>query len=157
MREMRQAETKEFDEKVVQISRVSKKTKGGNKMGFTALVLIGNGNGKVGVGLGKAKDVSSAIQKAISRAKETLIEVPITGATIPHEVSMKFKSAKVLMKPAPVGSGIIAGGTVRDVVELVGIKDISAKMLGSNNKNANVYCAIEALRSLRVFTKGEKA
>ena len=80
-----------------------------------------------------------------------------SGATIPHEVSMKFKSAKVLMKPAPVGSGIIAGGTVRDVVELVGIKDISAKMLGSNNKNANVYCAIEALRSLRVFVEGEKA
>ncbi len=157
MAEQYTRQPKEYEERVVQIKRVSKKTKGGNKAGFTALVLLGNRNGKVGVALGKAKDVSSAIQKAIAKAKENLIEVPLVGNTIPHEITTKFKSAKVLMMPAPVGSGIIAGGTVRDVLQLAGIKDISAKMLGSNNKNANVYCTLQALSSLRFSDKGTKA
>ncbi len=140
---------KEYEEKVVQIKRVSKKTKGGNKIGFTALVIIGNRGGKIGIALGKASNVSSAIQKAITKAKETVVELKMSGNTIPHEISFKFKSAKVLLKPAPAGAGIIAGGTVRDVLQLVGIKDISAKMLGSSNKHANAYCTIEALRLLR--------
>lgn len=147
---------KEFEERIVQIKRVSKKTKGGNKIGFTALVVIGDRKGRVGVALGKATNVSVAIQKALSKAKDDIVEINVTGNTIPHDVTKKFKSAKIVFKPAPKGSGIIAGGTVRDVVELVGIKDISAKMLGSNNKNTNAHCAIEALKSLRLAEK-EKA
>lgn len=141
---------KEYEERVIQIKRVSKKTKGGNKMGFAALVIIGNRNGKVGMAIGKAPDVSSAVQKAVSKAKESVFEINLgEGETIPYEVSNKYKSAHVLLKPAPAGSGIIAGGTVRDVVELVGIKNISAKMLGSSNKSVNAHCTIEALNSLK--------
>lgn len=142
-------EPKEFEERIIQIKRVSKKTKGGNKIGFTALIVLGNRNGKVGAGLGKASDVSQSIQKAISKAKENMITVNMKGNTIPHKIEMKYGSSHLLMKPAPLGSGIIAGGTVRDVVELAGVKDITAKMLGSNNKNINVLCALEALKSLR--------
>ena len=142
-------QAKEFDEKVIQIKRVSKKTRGGNKIGFTALVVIGNKKGKVGVGLGKANDVSSAVQKAVSNAKKDLKEIKIKEGTIAHEVSSKSGSAVVLLKPAPVGSGIIAGGAVRNVVELAGIKDISGKMLGSNNEIENVRCTISALAKLR--------
>lgn len=140
---------KEFDEKVIQIKRVSKKTKGGNKIGFTALVVIGDKKGKVGVGLGKASDVSSAVQKAVSSAKRTLATIKIKENTIAHEVRSKSGSAKILLMPAPVGSGIIAGGSVRNVVELAGIKDISAKMLGSNNKIENVRATIDALKKLK--------
>ncbi len=140
---------KEFEEKVIQIKRVSKKTKGGNKIGFTALVVIGDKKGRVGVGLGKAKDVSSAVQKAVSAAKKTALMVKIKDNTIAHEVKAKSGSARVLLMPAPVGSGIIAGGSVRNVVELAGIKDISGKMLGSNNKIENVRAAIDALRKLK--------
>ena len=126
---------KEYEERVIQIKRVSKKTKGGNKIGFTALVVIGNKKGKVGIGLGKSESVASAIRKAIQRAKDSVVEIDLKG--------------NILLRPAPEGSGIIAGGSVRDVVELVGLKDISAKMLGSNNKNNNVKCAIQALEMLR--------
>jgi len=141
---------KEFEERIIQIKRVSKKTKGGNKIGFTALVVIGDRKGRVGTALGKATNVSSAIQKGLSKAKENVVTIDIPGNTIPHEITKKFKSSKILLKPAPKGSGMIAGGTVRDVIELVGIKDISAKMLGSKNKQANVMCTIKALTSLRI-------
>jgi small subunit ribosomal protein S5 len=140
---------KEFDEKVIQIKRVSKKTRGGNKIGFTALLVVGNKKGKVGVGLGKATDVSSAVQKAVQVARRNLVDIKIKGNTIAHEVSCKSGSAEVLLKPAPKGSGIIAGGSVRTVAELAGIKDISGKMLGSNNKIENVRCAIKALGKLK--------
>ncbi len=141
--------SKEFQEKVIEIKRVSKKTKGGNSIGFTALVVTGNKAGKVGSGLGKALDVAEAVRKATEKAKDNLIDVVIANDTIPHEVTAKYKSAVVLMKPAPKGSGIIAGGAVRNVVELAGIKDISSKMLGSSNKVANVRCALEALSKLK--------
>ena len=140
---------KEYEERIIQIKRVSKKTKGGNKIGFTALVVLGNREGKVGFALGKAPDVSSAIQKAITKAKAGIVEIDVSGNTVPHEIEAKYKSSKVLLMPAPKGSGIIAGGTVRDVIELVGIKDISAKMLGSSNKQTNVACTIKALSNLR--------
>jgi small subunit ribosomal protein S5 len=140
---------KEYDEKVIQIKRVSKKTKGGNKIGFSALVVIGNKQGKVGTGLGKAGDVSSAVQKAVQAAKRSLVEIKVKGDTIAHEVEDKYDSARVFLKPAPKGSGIIAGGSVRSVVELAGIKDISAKVLGSNNKVANIRCTIQALKKLK--------
>lgn len=140
---------KEFEERVIQIKRVSKKTRGGNSISFTALVVVGNKQGKVGVGLAKAKDVSAAVQKSISQAKNAVVEVNLQELTIAHEVSAKVGAARVLLKPAIEGSGIVAGGTVRDVVELAGIKNISAKMLGSSNKLGNVRCTIAALQKLK--------
>ncbi|MBI4091733.1 MAG: 30S ribosomal protein S5 [Candidatus Levybacteria bacterium] len=138
-----------LEEKVVQVNRVSKKTKGGNKMRFTALVIVGNRNGRVGVGLGKSSDVSSAIIKAASFARKRMIDVPITDGTIPQSIRIKKGAAQVLLKPAPQGTGIIAGGAVRAVVEAAGIKNISSKILGSDNKANNVYAVFEALKVLR--------
>lgn len=137
-----------FEEKIVQVNRVSKKTKGGNKIGFSVLVVVGNKNGKVGVGLGKAPDVSSAIKKGVSVAKKHLISVPIVRGTIPMEVRVKLGAAKVLLKPAPLGSGVIAGGAVRSVVEAAGIHNISSKVLGTDNQASNVYATMEALNQL---------
>lgn len=142
-------EPKEFEEKVVQVNRVSKKTKGGNKMSFSALVVIGDKKGRVGVGLGKSKDVASAIRKAIIYAKKHLITVPLIKGTIPHDVFIKHGAAKILLKPAPEGSGVIAGGAVRSVVEAAGIQNISSKVLGTKNKASNVYATLVALESLR--------
>lgn len=137
-----------FEEKVVQINRVSKKTKGGNKMKFTALVIVGNRAGRVGVGLGKSDDVSSAIVKGAGLARKRLIDVLIVNDTIPRPISFKKGASQILLKPAPSGAGIIAGGAVRVVVETAGIKNISAKILGSNNKASNVYATFEALQRL---------
>ena len=142
-------EPKEFEEKVVQINRVSKKTKGGNKIGFSVLVVVGDRKGRVGVGLGKAPDVSSAIHKAVSYAKKHLLTVPMRGTTIPHEVFIKRGAAQVLIKPAPPGTGVIAGGAVRAVVEAAGIRDVVSKILGSKNQASNVYATLEALKHLR--------
>ncbi len=135
----------EFDEKVIQISRVSKKTKGGSKVGFSVLMVVGDRKGKVGVGLGKAKDVVSAIQKGIKKAKKHMIVVPIDGTTIPFRIVMKKGAGQVLLKPAPKGSGVIAGGPVRAVVEAAGIRDISSKILGTQNQASNVYTTFAAL------------
>jgi len=140
---------KEFEEKVVQVNRVSKKTKGGNKIGFSVLVVIGDKKGQVGVGLGKAIDVSSAISKGVLYAKKHLIKVPLNGTTIPHDIRVKRGAAEVLLKPAPPGSGVIAGGAVRAVVEAAGIRDISSKVLGTKNQASNVYAALEALSKLK--------
>lgn len=139
---------REYQETVIEIKRVSKKTKGGNQMRFSALVVVGDRKGKVGSGLAKAPDVVSAIRKAITFAKKRLVEIPIRGTTIPYEVRMKYGAAKILLKPAPQGSGIIAGGPLRAVIEAAGIRDVVAKMLGSNNKTTNVYATIEAFREL---------
>lgn len=117
-------------------------------MRFSALVVVGDRKGKVGSGLAKAPDVVSAIRKAITFAKKRLVEIPIRGTTIPYEVRMKYGAAKILLKPAPQGSGIIAGGPLRAVIEAAGIRDVVAKMLGSNNKTTNVYATIEAFREL---------
>lgn len=140
-------EPKEFDEKVIRISRVSKKTKGGNQISFTALVVIGDKKGKVGVALGKAKDVLSAIKKGVRKAKKRLITVPLVdGRTLAHEVNLKLGAARLMMKPAPVGTGVIAGGSVRSVLELAGVRDVVAKTLGTNNKLSNVTATFEALK-----------
>ena len=141
-------EIKEFDETVVSINRISKKTKGGNKIRFSALVVVGDKKGKVGVGLSKAGDVRSAINKAISAAKRRMVEVPLKGTTIPCSVREKFSAAKVYLKPAPPGSGIIAGGAVRVVLEAAGIRDASAKILGTENKISNVYATLKALETI---------
>jgi small subunit ribosomal protein S5 len=140
----------EFEEKVLEIRRVSKKTKGGNQIGFTALVVIGNRDGLIGTGYGKAKSVVDAIGKAVSRAKDSVVEVKLDGNTIPQDVSAKYGAAKVMLKPAPEGTGIIAGGSIRTVVALAGIKDVSSKMLGTSNKIGNVRCTIKALQKLKV-------
>ncbi len=145
-----------FEEKIVQINRISKKTKGGNKIRFSALVVVGNKQGKVGVGLGKSNDVSSAIIKAVNFAKNRLIEVPIVNETIPHKIQVKDGASVILLKPAPQGTGIIAGGAVRSVVEAAGIRNISSKILGSSNKAGNVYATFEALKRLHVQNGEEK-
>lgn len=139
----------EFEEKVVQTNRVSKKTKGGNRIGFSTLVVVGDKKGKVGVGLGKARDVATAIRKAISYAKKHQISVPIVAGTIPHDIFVKRGAAKVLLRPAPEGSGVIAGGAVRAVVEAAGIRNISGKVLGTKNQASNVYASLEALKKLK--------
>jgi len=139
----------EFSEKVVQVNRVSKKTTGGNKIGFSILVVVGDKKGKVGVGLGKAADVASAIRKASSYAKKHMVKIPLVRTTIPHEIRIKLGAAKILLKPAPPGTGIRAGGSVRAVVEAAGIKDIVSKILGTDNKASNVYATIEALKNLK--------
>lgn len=148
----------EFDEKMIQISRVSKKTKGGNKMGFSVLMVVGDRKGKVGVGLGKAKDVQSAVRKGVKRAKKHMIQVPLDGATIPFSIKAKKGAAIVILKPAPRGSGVIAGGPIRAVVEAAGVRDISSKILGTENQASNVYATFEALRQIQqiVTLKGIK-
>ncbi len=148
-RPIRSQEESEFDEKVVQVNRVSKKTKGGNQISFSALTVVGDRQGKVGVGLGHSKDVASAINKGMNYAKKHLITVPMRGTTIPHRLKVKFGAAEVLIKPAPPGSGLIVGGPVRAVVQAAGIKDMSSKILGSSNKASNVYATFKALRKLR--------
>lgn len=145
----RSSEPKEFDEKVIKITRVSKKTKGGNKIGFTALVVIGDRKGRVGVALGKANDVLSAIKKGIRKAKKRLITVPIIKGTIPHEIIIKEGAAQLIFKPAPEGTGIIAGGSVRSVLELAGINNIVAKSLGTSNKLSNVTATFKALNEIK--------
>ncbi len=137
-----------LEEKVVQVNRVSKKTKGGNKMRFTALVIVGNRHGKIGVGLGKSDDVSRAITKGVTFAKKKMIDVPIVNDTIPHAISVKKGAARIMLKPAPRGTGLIAGGAVRSVVEVAGIRNISSKILGSDNKASNVYATFLALEKL---------
>ena len=141
-------EAKEFEEKVVQVNRVSKKTKGGNRIGFSVIVVVGDKKGRVGVGLGKARDVASSIRKGIALAKKRLINVPIVNGTIPHDIYIKRGAAKVLLKPAPEGSGVIAGGAVRVVVEAAGIRNISSKVLGTKNPASNIYATLEALGGL---------
>ncbi len=144
---------KEFDEKVVQIRRVSKKTKGGNTIRFSALLVIGDKKGKVGIGISKAGDVRTAIQKAVVNAKRNMIEVSMKGTTVAFEVHEKFSAAKILLKPAPKGTGIIAGGTMRVVLEAAGIRDAVGKILGTKNKISNVYATFEALKTLNKMTE----
>ena len=139
----------EFTDKVVEIKRVSKKTKGGNQVSFTALVVSGDKKSRVGVGHSRAKSVADAIQKAITRSHKSMIEVPIVNGTIPASVTIKFKGALVLLRPGKQGSGLIAGGSVRSVVELAGIRDIVSKIVGSKTKSVNVWATLKALDSLK--------
>jgi small subunit ribosomal protein S5 len=150
-------EPKEFDEKVIRISRVSKKTKGGNQISFTALVVIGDRKGRVGVALGKGRDVLSSIKKGVRKAKKRLINVPLVdGRTIPHELDLKLGAARLILKPAPKGTGVIAGGSVRSVVELAGIRDIVTKTLGTENKLSNVAATFKALQIMKTTVATKK-
>ncbi len=142
------AET-ELKEKLVQLNRVAKVTKGGRTFSFAAIVVVGDGNGTVGHGLGKARDVSEAISKAVDDAKKNLIKVPIYKGTIPHAVNAKYKAGKVLIKPASDGTGVIAGGAMRAVLEIAGVHNVLAKSQGSPNPHNVVKATVQALSMLR--------
>lgn len=139
----------EFEAITVETRRVTKVTKGAKRFRFSAIVVVGNRSGRVGVGLGRGKDPKESIDKASKYAKAHLIDVVLNGTTIPHQVIADFGAAKVLLKPASKGTGIIAGSSVRSVLDLAGIKDIRGKIIGSNNKINNVYCTMKALLQLR--------
>lgn len=141
-------EKKEFMEQVIDIDRVSRVVKGGRRFRFRALVVIGDGKKRVGVGVSKGSDVQAAIAKAVEVAKKDMVEISIYKTTIPHEIQTKFSGAKILLKPASAGTGIIAGGTIRAVLDVTGIKDILSKSIGSSNKVNVAYATIEALKGL---------
>jgi len=141
-------EVPEFEENVIEIKRISKKTKGGNSIRFSALVVVGNRKGKVGIALSKAPDVRNAIRKSISTAKRTMVVIPLSGTTIPFSIEYKYSAARVILKPAPPGSGIIAGGPMRAVLEAAGVRDVVGKILGTKNKAANVYATLGALEKI---------
>ena len=141
----------EWEEEVIQIDRVTRVVKGGRRLRFRATVVIGNKKGKVGMGIGKSVEVQGAIKKAVAKAKKSLIEVPIVGETIPHRVDIKFKSAKMMIMPGCPGTGIIAGGPLRKILELAGVKNVLSKVIGCKNRLSNSQAAIKALGNLKTF------
>lgn len=145
------AEKPEFDQQIIDLARVTRVTKGGKQLSFRATVLIGDRHGRVGYGVDKGKDVQMAVDKAVNQARKTLFHVPIVRDTIPHAVKAKYGAARVLIQPAPRGSGIIAGGAIRIVLELAGVPNASAKMLGrAGNKMNNIKATFDALHSFKV-------
>lgn len=142
-------EEKKYEEKVLLIKRVSKKTTGGNYVTFSALVVVGDRKGKVGVGVGRGQEVPPAIQKAIKQAKKHLINVPIFKNSLPHQIRIKFKAALIILKPAPEGTGLKVGSVARVILDLAGITNASGKIIRSRNQTVNTYAVMEALKRLR--------
>jgi small subunit ribosomal protein S5 len=147
------AEQSDYEEKSLEIARVTRVTAGGKRMRFRALGIVGNRKGRVGFGIAKGVDVAAATSKAFTKARKSLITVPLVNETIPHEIRAKYCSASILLKPAPKGTGVKAGGAVRQVLEIAGVPNITAKILGSSNKVNNVKATIDALRELRMPPK----
>ncbi len=142
-------ERKEFDKKSLPIRRVAKVTKGGKRLRFSTVVVVGDHNGKVGVGLGRGVDVRSAVEKGERVATKAMKRIELIGDTIPHEINYKYGAAQVLLRPARTGTGVIAGSSVRTVLELAGVDSVYGKILGTQEPNANAYCTFEALKALR--------
>ncbi len=147
----------EFEQRILEIARVTRVMAGGKRMNFRACVAIGDRKGSVSVGLGKGADVTMAVNKAVNRAKKTLFKVPVVNETIPHVVRQKLGAASIIFKPAKQGRGVIAGGVARAILELAGIKNVTSKVLGTNNKINNARCTLAALASLRVRDKKQPA
>ena len=145
----RYEQASEFKDRLVAVNRVSKTVKGGRNMRFFALVVVGDENGRVGAGMGKAAEIPEAIRKANEDAKKHLVNVPLNGTTIPHDITGYYSTAKVVLLPAPEGTGVIAGGAARAVLELAGVKDIRTKSFGTNNPINMVKATLEALKQLR--------
>ena len=146
---MMEINREDFEEAIVHIGRVTKVVKGGRRFRFTALIVVGNKNGTVGYGVGKAKEVPDAIKKAVDNAFKNLTTVKIKGSTIAHDIEHKYNASRILLKPASEGTGVIAGGAARPVLELSGIKDVLTKSIGSNNPNTLVRATIEALSRIK--------
>lgn len=154
-RPRRPEEPKEFDQRILELARVTRVTQGGKRMRFRSCVILGDHKGRVGFGVAKGADVQQSVAKSATQAKKRMITVPLVKGTIPHAVSMKFAAAKILIKPAPNGTGIKAGGAVRVVLELAGIPNVVAKILGSKNKINNTKATMMALQKLRKLAKDE--
>lgn len=149
-------QSEKMEERILLIRRVSKKTPGGNYVTFSALVAVGDGKGKVGIGLGRGLEVPPAIQKAITQAKKNLVEVPIFKSSLPHSILLKYKAAKILLKPAPEGTGLKVGGVARVILDLAGVYNASGKVIGSRNQVVNTYAVIEAIKRLKHKTEPKK-
>lgn len=154
--ESRQREQSEWEEKIIQVRRVTKVVKGGKKLSFRAVVAVGNGKGQVGIGVGKAAEVISAIQKAVVDARKQLVKVPLVGSTVPHQIVGKQGSSRILLKPAAKGTGVIAGGAARAILELAGIGDVLTKSLGSRAPLNVARATINGLQSLRTFEEAAR-
>lgn len=152
----RESKEKEFDQSIIDIARVTRVMAGGKRMRFRACVAIGDKRGRVGVAVAKGADVTMAINKAVTKAKKNVITVPIINETIPYRVVKKFGAAVIMLKPAPKGTGVKAGGSVRSILELAGISNVVGKILGSKNKLNNVIAAIQALQDLKIITTQKK-
>ena len=142
-----------LEQRIIDIARVTRVMAGGKRMRFRACVAVGDKKGNISIGMGKGADVTLAVNKAVNRAKKTMLNVPIVAGSIPHAIMHKYGAAQILLKPAPAGSGVIAGGAVRILLELTGVRDVSSKILGTSNKVTNVKCLMEALALLKRKTK----
>jgi small subunit ribosomal protein S5 len=148
-RDNQEREKREFDQKVVEVKRVTRVVAGGKRMRFRALVVIGDHKGRVGMGLKKGLDVAESVNKAVNEAKKNMITLPLTNETIPHAIKVKYKASQLIMMPASQGTGVIAGGAIRSVMELAGIKNVISKRLGSNNKVNNIKAAFAAFKKMK--------